>query len=493
MSEVLSTNQVDQNSVCVVDIITTTSTTTATTTSATSATTTTSSSTSSTLETTHNTTSDCTLPQASSNSQKKVMSRKNSAAVSSSSGSGSGSGSSLKSGQDTNKYVKRQFQSRLLNYRYNGCDDSISYKYLLAPFADYLVQFVPRSIAPNTLTLSALLFTVVGAAACFVSRPTMDVPIPRWLALYSGFALIAYQTLDNMDGRHARRTNSSSALGMLFDHGCDAVNTALIAVIISTGCCVGIQLLLILWISMMSIFAMATWEEYITGRLYMGVFNGPSDGILVSVGIFLSLAVEPSCMQWPLNTWPSIAPYLSMLPVPVSNIIGNMGVGYLLLTVTCISAIVNSFAHMQRVYVYVSEHAQHKRVIMWKALYPFAVFIIMIAVWPILSPADMFSTHPHLFVYSMSLLFCDMICKLMLEHMCDIDCQIWRKLLIPSVLCFGASLILPQFGIAVPESTLMWGLCVVHAVSFSHFVFYTCTEMAELLNVYCFSIGKRSD
>jgi ethanolaminephosphotransferase len=28
-----------------------------------------------------------------------------------------------------------------------------------------------------------------------------------------------------VDGKQARRTNSSSPLGQLFDHGCDAINT----------------------------------------------------------------------------------------------------------------------------------------------------------------------------------------------------------------------------------------------------------------------------
>lgn len=33
-----------------------------------------------------------------------------------------------------------------------------------------------------------------------------------------------YSTLDNVDGKQARRTQSSSPLGELFDHGCDALN-----------------------------------------------------------------------------------------------------------------------------------------------------------------------------------------------------------------------------------------------------------------------------
>ena len=39
--------------------------------------------------------------------------------------------------------------------------------------------------------------------------------------------LFIYQSLDAIDGKQARRTNSNSPLGELFDHGCDALSTGL--------------------------------------------------------------------------------------------------------------------------------------------------------------------------------------------------------------------------------------------------------------------------
>jgi len=46
--------------------------------------------------------------------------------------------------------------------------------------------------------------------------------IPGWFAIWMGVAQCIYATLDNCDGKQARRTGSSSPMGMLFDHGCDA-------------------------------------------------------------------------------------------------------------------------------------------------------------------------------------------------------------------------------------------------------------------------------
>lgn len=45
-----------------------------------------------------------------------------------------------------------------------------------------------------------------------------------------GITIIIYQNLDNLDGKQARKTKSSSPLGMLFDHGTDAVASFLIAI-----------------------------------------------------------------------------------------------------------------------------------------------------------------------------------------------------------------------------------------------------------------------
>eukprot|EP00956_Cyclotella_meneghiniana_P038130 scaffold149152_cov25-Cyclotella_meneghiniana.AAC.1 len=51
------------------------------------------------------------------------------------------------------------------------------------------------------------------------------VVVPRWIFLFNCAAMLIYQTLDNMDGKQARRTGTGSALGLLFDHRCDAVNS----------------------------------------------------------------------------------------------------------------------------------------------------------------------------------------------------------------------------------------------------------------------------
>jgi ethanolaminephosphotransferase len=121
------------------------------------------------------------------------------------------------------------------------------------------------------------------------------VIIPRWVFLYQACAMLIYQTLDNMDGKQARKTNSSSPLGLLFDHGCDAVN-----VIFGTaGWILGLGLTfrddpvhcVSLIAGTFSMFYIATWEEYYTGEMILPLINGPTEGVfggaLVSLTTFL--------------------------------------------------------------------------------------------------------------------------------------------------------------------------------------------------------------
>ena len=55
--------------------------------------------------------------------------------------------------------------------------------------------------------------------------PLLYIQAPSWAYLLCAVGLFVYQALDATDGKQARRTNSSSPLGELFDHGCDSVST----------------------------------------------------------------------------------------------------------------------------------------------------------------------------------------------------------------------------------------------------------------------------
>ena len=62
-------------------------------------------------------------------------------------------------------YLNPEMKENLSKYRYAGGDRCIMYIYFYNPIADYLVEFLPESFAPNTITLIGFLFSFLP---CFV-------------------------------------------------------------------------------------------------------------------------------------------------------------------------------------------------------------------------------------------------------------------------------------------------------------------------------------
>lgn len=94
------------------------------------------------------------------------------------------------------------------------------------------------------------------------------------------FALVLMLTFscvfvaDGVDGKQARRTNSSTPLGELFDHGLDSWSCVYFVVTVysifgrgSTGVSVFV-LYLLLWVVLFS-FILSHWEKYNTGILFL--------------------------------------------------------------------------------------------------------------------------------------------------------------------------------------------------------------------------------
>lgn len=125
-----------------------------------------------------------------------------------------------------------------------GCEELKKHKYvagaytpldlLLNPWWLFVATFVPAKVSPNAVTLLGMLGVFLGIAfVCYVRQGAPDVYESGHVCFLSACALMFfYQTMDAVDGKHARNTGQSTALGALFDHGCDAVTMLLGALLV---------------------------------------------------------------------------------------------------------------------------------------------------------------------------------------------------------------------------------------------------------------------
>ncbi|GJM90034.1 hypothetical protein PR202_ga06273 [Eleusine coracana subsp. coracana] len=147
-------------------------------------------------------------------------------------------------------YIGHHGVATLRRYKYSGVDHSLVAKYILQPFWSRFVHLFPLWFPPNMvrilhmivitcytalvegvtdnasffcfqITLTGFMFLLTSAFLGFVYSPHLDTAPPRWVHLAHGLLLFIYQTFDAVDGKQARRTNSSSPLGELFDHGAE--------------------------------------------------------------------------------------------------------------------------------------------------------------------------------------------------------------------------------------------------------------------------------
>ncbi|KAI0839551.1 Choline/ethanolaminephosphotransferase [Hypoxylon sp. FL0890] len=185
-------------------------------------------------------------------------------------------------------YVRQEFLPNLKAYKYSGVDHSLTSKYILKPFyTNVVIKCFPMWMAPNLITLTGFMFIVANFFTLLWYTPTLDQDCPSWVYYTWAAGLFLYQTFDAVDGTQARRTRQSGPLGELFDHGVDALNTALEVLIFAASQNMGQS-----WYTVATLFAslqtfyVQTWEEYHTKTLTLGIVNGPVEGILILVFVY---------------------------------------------------------------------------------------------------------------------------------------------------------------------------------------------------------------
>jgi ethanolaminephosphotransferase len=147
-------------------------------------------------------------------------------------------------------------------------------------------------LAPNTITLIGFFFSIAPGIVLFSKYGTSfengDTPIDSWFFFFYAVCYFAYRMCDEVDGKQARRTKNSSALGMLFDHGCDAygVNLHILNIMkcLQAGNCFWTMLNAIVFLGG---FHFSTLEEYYVGGCYLPAGNAVSDGSVGIIGMLI--------------------------------------------------------------------------------------------------------------------------------------------------------------------------------------------------------------
>ncbi|OIW24060.1 CDP-alcohol phosphatidyltransferase [Coniochaeta ligniaria NRRL 30616] len=377
----------------------------------------------------------------------------------------------------------------LKSYQYSAVDKSPISHYILRPYWNASVNLLPLWLAPNMVTLIGFLFILSNIVLLEIFMPDLVGPGPTWLYYSFALGLFMYQTMDNIDGKQARRTGTSSGLGELFDHGIDSLNCTLASLLECAAMGLGT--------SKSGVFTalcpclpmfFSTWETYHSHTLYLGVVNGPTEGILIACAIMaISGYYGPGIWTTPfvqiLNEkytfgYAECLGDLSFRDVWIAVIIGSLLVGHIPF---CIYHVVKA------------RKARNLPVapvfLEWT---PMAVYSLSIGAW-MYSPYSTLRAENHivLFCLTMSFVFGRMTTKMILAHLTRQPFPYWTVMLWPLV--GGAVLAnLPRLGYAAVshevELAYLWGYFFFSLVVYSRWAYLVTTSICDYLGINCLTI-----
>ena len=336
------------------------------------------------------------------------------------------------------------------------------------------------------VTLIGFFFIIGNVGLLELMDPDLAGPKQPWVYYSYAFGVWAYSTMDNIDGKQARRTGTSSGLGELFDHGIDSLNCTLASLLQISAMGLG-PTPLGAFTAMVSTLPMffSTWETYHTHTLYLGYFNGPTEGLILASTIMLISGLY-GVQMWhqPLSDFVGFSDVLgdiSMKDIWAPMLLAGFFVLHL---PSCIYNVVQ--ARKAR------NLPLAPLLLEWT---PMIVFSASLIAW-LASPYSMLLRDNHLCLLSltMSFVFGRMTTKIILAHLTRQPFPCWTALLLPLV--GGAALVnLPFLGLDPVSGTFEYyyllAYFVLSVIVYFRWAYLVIKAICDYLDIQCLTIPDK--
>lgn len=296
--------------------------------------------------------------------------------------------------------------------------------------------------------------------------------------------------MDNVDGKQARRTGTSSGLGELFDHGIDSLNCTLASLLETASMGLGTSKSGV-FTALCPCLAMffSTWETYHTHTLYLGYFNGPTEGLLIACSVMAISGIYGP------DLWTKPVRYMVWESFPqISEALGETSIRDIWITMI-VSSLVIGHVPFCVWNVYKARRAKGLPFLpVFLEWTPMAVYTLSIGAW-LFSPYStlMEENHLVLFCLTMSFVFGRMTTKMILAHLTRQPFPYWTVMLTPLI---GGAVVgnLPYFGYKqiTPEGELMylWAYFVFALVVYFRWAYLVVTSICNFLGINALTIPK---
>lgn len=305
-------------------------------------------------------------------------------------------------------------------------------------------------------------------------------PLPSWVYVAVALCQFLYQTLDAVDGKHARRTKSSSPLGQLFDHGCDSFSVTFLILSVCQSIRMGATAEVIFYFNLVQMaFFSANWGEYHTGVLKtnlsnFGVTEGENmiAGAIILCGIFGYDFFDTTFLQMLAATGVDVSQLPSsftwILSVALKDAILKplyVGIGCIIVYYT-VSTVLASPNKLHAVSQFI----------------PLVINMITTCLW---STLPVFQKHTALVLLISGLIFSLNTSKIIV---CSLTHMRSPVLQLEYVVYFLGYLVASKYH---HETFILAGLAVYVTVSAVFWAKGSIEQIASYLGIYCLSLEKR--
>ncbi|KAM9643658.1 ethanolaminephosphotransferase 1-like isoform 3-T3 [Morphnus guianensis] len=336
----------------------------------------------------------------------------------------------------------------------------------MQPIWNKIIKIVPLWIAPNLLTFSGFVMILVNYFLIsfydwdYTASGTSPGLVPTWVWLFSAFTTFCAYALDSIDGKHARRTQSSTPLGELFDHGLDSWATSIFVLSFFSVCScdngktgVSVYTMYIYLSIVLFNFMCSHWEKYNTGVLFLPWGYDISQVVLIAAYL-LTGAVGVEVWQKPFLFGYYITDALVILLIGFSLFLSFPQTLYNI-----------HRAHLKKTL---------KNDSLYEGLLPLVsplLLFILLTVWVVLSPGNILAKQPRLFLWMVGVAFSNVICKMIICQMSSTRPELFHWFLFPLALVVYAAIsgllgwmeeaVLAVFTALVTAAHVHYGVCVV--------------------------------
>lgn len=322
------------------------------------------------------------------------------------------------------------------------------------------------------MTLAGLLIVISTTILFIFYSPDAKQDMPSWLYILGALSIFIYQTLDACDGKQARRTQTQSQLGELFDHGCDSLSTIFIALIVAITCKLGSSpaTLFFQCVFAIGLFYIAHWQTYVSGTLRFGKFDVTE--IQISIMLMLLMTAILGSQIWSY-VLPIVNIESSSIPI-IGSVIGGLVALSDNLPIILTGGVGRNGSSVAGTSVL-------------SPSIPLLLFVIQaVMIWK-KSPSLLYENNSCLYLLFIGLIATKITIRLIVCHMSRSEINY----LDTSMLGLLGLILNQYFDCYFSESSILFVAFLYAIYDLIHYASSLCLELSTYLNIYIFSTSKR--